>query len=288
MIHLKGATPADIDKQYNARLSMPHADGTFLQWTQQSASTRSRFACVLDLPYGDSPLERLDYFPTRLGLNEAPKPLLIFIHGGYWRSRDKSEFSFMVQPYIRAGINVALINYGLAPFVSLKTICLQVANAIAWLAHRHESLSFAPDQITVSGHSAGGHLAAMAASINWNEFALGQNKVVKHFASLSGLFDLAPIATAPFLKADLQLASADVDAISPALFPAPTHCTGLVAVGELESQAFHEQSALLAQRWPSVVAPVMIAKGCDHLTICSAIADEKSPLTRALIELIKS
>jgi arylformamidase len=288
MIHLNGATPADIDKQYNARLSMPHADSTFVHWTEQSASTRSRFACVLDLPYGSSRLERLDYFPTQLSLNAAPKPLLIFIHGGYWRSRDKSEFSFMVQPYVRAGINVALLNYDLVPSVSLKTICLQVANAIAWLVRRHDSLIFAPDQITVAGHSAGGHLAAMAASIHWDDFALGHTKVVKHFASLSGLFDLAPLAKAPFIKADLQLSDADVDAISPALFPAPADCTGLVAVGELESQAFHEQSALLVQRWPKVVGPVFTAKGCDHLTICSAMGDEKSPLTRALIELIHS
>jgi arylformamidase len=288
MMHLQGAKPADLDKLYNARLSIPNAQDTFDQWGLMSAGTRARFACLLDLPFGDTPLQRLDYFPAQRLANEAAKPLLIFIHGGYWRSRDKNEFSFLVQPYVRAGINVALLNYELIPSTNLLQLCLQVVNGITWLAKRHENLSFDVEQITVAGHSAGGHLAAMAACADWAMLTQGRHvQLVKKFVALSGLFDLAPLMRAPFLRSDLNLTAAQVDATSPALFKAPRNTRGLLAVGQLESAAFYEQSELLAQRWKSVVAPVLVAPDCDHLRICSSMADEKSPLSRALVQLIQ-
>jgi arylformamidase len=294
MMHLKGATPAVLDSLYNARLALPNAPAQFQDWSDQSAHCRSRLACILDLPYGDSALQRLDYFPAAARLTGNAAPLLIFIHGGYWRSRDKSEFSFVAQPYLKAGINVAVVNYDLLPTTSIQTICLQLVSAVLWLAARHERLGFEVNQMTVAGHSAGGHLAAMIASTDWAVASGGVGpathlpNLIAHFAALSGLFDLAPLTRAPFLRDDLKLAAQQALSVSPAWFPAPNGCSGLVAVGELESAAFHEQAALLEQNWSTAVRQNLVVGGANHLTICSAMAEEKSPLTRALIDLILS
>ncbi len=292
MMHLKNAklTPlatSDLDKQYNARLGLSHADATFAKWSADSAATRGRTACLLDLAYGISALQRLDFFPAALSGNELPKPLLVFIHGGYWRSRDKTEFSFIAPSFVRAGINVSIVNYDLIPNISLRELTLQITQAISWLAKRSELLCFDPKQICVAGHSAGGHLAAMMACADWHQITGGEfTGLVKSFASLSGLFDLAPLSKAPFISKDLKLAGAEIDALSPAFFSPPKDCVGLVAVGELESTAFHEQSALLQTQWPATVKQHLVVKQSDHITICATLADEKSPLAQALMQQI--
>ena len=102
-------------KQYNARASIPDHPMIFTRWQKESALVRRTQAGLLDLPYGTAEKERLDFYPAY----ETGAPLLVFIHGGWWRSLDKSDFTFIVPAYRRAGFNIALTNYTLAPDASI-------------------------------------------------------------------------------------------------------------------------------------------------------------------------
>jgi arylformamidase len=110
------------EREYNARAAIPEHPQIFARWAEQSAAVRRLRACVIDLNYGEGAGERLDLFPAR----RDGAPLLVFIHGGYWRSLDKSDFAWIAPAFGNHGVSVALLNYGLAPATALEEIVRQV------------------------------------------------------------------------------------------------------------------------------------------------------------------
>jgi len=139
---------AFFEREYNARATIPEHPQIFAHWAEQAAITRRLRACLIDLPFGETAAERLDYFPTR----QEAAPLLVFIHGGYWRSLDKSDFSWLAPPFVQHGVALALLNYGLAPATPMEEIVRQQIRALAWLYRNGDRLGFDPERIVVAGH----------------------------------------------------------------------------------------------------------------------------------------
>jgi arylformamidase len=271
------------DREYNARAAIPEHPRILASWTERSAATRRQRAGLLDLPYGESAAERLDVFPTpRNG-----SPLLVYIHGGYWRALDKSDFSWVAPPFVDHGVAVAVVNYGLAPGTSIEEIVRQVLRAVAWLYRKGDDLGFDPQRIYVSGHSAGGHLTAMMLAALWKRFAddLPEN-LVKGALAVSGVFDLEPLVHAPFVNVDLQLDLERASALSPARMVPATKAPLYTAVGGEESAEFKRQSALIAKRWRENVVRAVPMAGFNHLTVAEQLANPESPLFDAALELI--
>ena len=109
--------PAFCEQEYNARAAVPDHVRHIRHWMEESQKVRIAEPCYLDVAYGAEAKQNLDFFPARRGGGAAP--LMVFIHGGYWRSLDKSDFSFVAPAFTRAGIAVAVINYRLLPGVPL-------------------------------------------------------------------------------------------------------------------------------------------------------------------------
>jgi arylformamidase len=271
-------------QQYNARASIPDHPRIFTRYKLESAHVRRTHAGLLDIAYGESAGERLDFFPA----NRGGAPLLVYIHGGYWRSLDKSDFSFIVPGYRNAGFNVALTNYTLAPTASIAEITLQQLRALAWLYRNAEQYDFDPRRIVVAGHSAGAHLAAMMLAAQWSDFAsdLPAN-LVKAGILISGLYDLAPLLQADFVNADLQLTPADIALISPAFMPQAHAAPFITAVGGLESEEFKRQTALIGDAWKTSHAGAFALPDENHLTICEAFATPGNPLFEASVKLVR-
>jgi acetyl esterase/lipase len=154
------------EREYNARAMIPDHPRIFADWAERGAATRRQRAGLLDLPYGEAAAERLDLFPTR----RESAPLLVYIHGGYWRSLDKSDFSWVAPPFVDHGIAVAVVNYGLAPGTPIEEMVRQMLRALAWLYRKADDLGFDPQRMHVAGHSAGGHLAAMMLAALWPRY----------------------------------------------------------------------------------------------------------------------
>jgi arylformamidase len=272
------------EREYNARAAIPDHPQIFARWAEQAAATRRLRACLVDLPYGESSAERLDLFPTR----SDNAPLFVFIHGGYWRSLDKSDFSWIAPPLVNHGIAVALLNYGLAPKTALEDIVRQTLRALAWLYRNADQYGFDPERIYVSGHSAGGHLTAMMMAALWDVYApdLPRN-LVKGGLAISGLYDLEPLVYAPFINGDLKLDVRRARRLSPAYLPPATRAPLYTAVGALESSEFRRQNALIGKRWPQNFVRDVPMPGCNHLTVCDELANPASPLFDAAIELVR-
>jgi arylformamidase len=119
--------------------------------------------------------------------------LVAFIHGGYWQALDKSDFSYLAPTFVDAGIAFASLNYDLAPQVSVEEIVRQVRAAIVWLSGHAGDYGADPERIYVAGHSAGGHLTAMALATAWTDWPDAPSRPVKGGCSVSGVYELEPL-----------------------------------------------------------------------------------------------
>lgn len=285
VFHNDADKTAYFSKQYNARAGIPDHPQIFERWQRDSALVRRTHAGVLDIPVGDAAKERLDFYPA----HRAGAPLLVFIHGGWWRSLDKSDFTFLVPAYRRAGFNIALTNYTLAPEAPLEEIVRQQLRALAWLYKNAERLEFDRERIVVAGHSAGGHLTAMMMAAQWPAWdASLPTNLVRGGVLMSGLFDLDPVIHTDFVNGDLKL---DLDRslkLSPARMPQSHPAPFLTAVGALESEEFKRQTALIASHWKDAHRGDVPLEGYNHLTICDALGDPSHALFQSTCELLES
>ncbi len=285
IISTKLGSAAYYTEQLNARAAVPDHPEIIRRWQAESAQARGSEAGLLDLAFGSAPMERLDFFPAE----QPGAPLLVFIHGGYWRSLDKSDFTFIVPAYRRAGFSVALTNYTLAPQASVEEITRQQLRALAWLYRRSARLDFDRDRMVIAGHSAGGHLAAMMMAAHWNVFGTDlPSDLIKGGILMSGLYDLEPVRHAEFINTDLKLDKSSALRLSPAWMPQPNSAPFITAVGDLESDEFKRQTALIASQWRHGFEREVPLQQENHFTICDCFGDESHPLFKASCELISS
>lgn len=277
------ALTAYHDRQYNARAMIADHEQIFERGRKRSEEARAQLPCRLDIAYGASPAEKLDIFPAQ-GKSEA---LLVFIHGGYWRSRDKSDFSYLAPAFTRRGVTLALPNYGLCPKVGIEDIVKQNLLAIAWLWHYGARHGVNPGRLYVAGHSAGGHLTAMMLAARWNSYMpeLPYN-LVKGGLAISGIYELEPLVHAPFVNADLKLDQALARRLSPVNIPPATTAPLYTAVGGEESDEFKRQNALIARTWRYAFAGDIPMPGCNHLTVLERLADPNSALFKGAMDMM--
>jgi len=267
--------PAFLSREYNNRELFPDHPRHFARWSESSARTRSSMTCYLDRAYGASPGETLDIFPARKGDGSA----LMFIHGGYWRSLDKRDFSFLAPAWVDAGVSLVVVNYDLCPGVSVERIVQQVLAASVWLYRHAEQYGMDEERLYVSGHSAGGHLAAMMLAALWPVIDRSLPKdLYKGAIAVSGVYDLRPLVQVDWLKGDLRLDDESALRLSPAFLPPATRAPLALAVGGLESSEFKRQNALLAQRWKPVLAANIAMPGTDHFTVVDGLANPANAL----------
>jgi arylformamidase len=277
--------PAFFEREYNARAAIPEHPHIFARWAEQAAITRRLRDCLVDLPYGETPAERLDYFPAR---GDAA-PLIVFIHGGYWRSLDKSDFSWLAPPFVQHGVAVALPNYGLAPATTIEDMVRQQLRALAWLYRNGDRLGFDPERIIVAGHSAGAHLTAMAMAALWPIYAPDLPRgLVKAGLAVSGIYDLAPLVQTPFVNVDLKLNGSRARHLSPVHLPPSSSASLITAVGALESSEFRRQTALIGRAWKEVLVRNVTMPGANHLSVVDELANPASPLFDAALELVRN
>lgn len=273
---------AQLDADYTARNSCSVED---FERTIAAYLTRSQAA--LDLPNTRTNLVfdaaaglGLDLFGTK---PHELRPLVVFIHGGYWRGLSKQHSAFLAPMLAAQGIACAVPDYRLAPSVRMTDIVADTRNAFAYLWHEAEALGIDRQRIVVTGSSAGGHLAATLLQDGW-QATLGLPELpIAAAMPVSGLFDLASIA-ASHVQDWMQFSTAEIEAFSP-LRHLPGIGTRLTVVAaEHEAAGFHRQSEAYAK---AVGAPCMIGAKRHHFDVIFDLADADHPLGKELLRLAR-
>jgi arylformamidase len=268
------------EQQYTGRTLVPDHALILERWRNTSALFRSTANADLNVRYGNSERHYFDFFRA-----ENARGTLVFIHGGYWRSLDKSDFSFVAAPFIEAGLSVALLNYRLCPAVSVREIIGDCQDAIAWLIANAARHAIPVQRIALSGHSAGGHLTAMLFATDWAQRGIDSRCFVGGVA-LSGLFDLIPLMQTSF-NDDLQLVSAQqANTVSPLCLSPYISAPFYLAVGAAESDAFKWQTQQLKNAWTDICSQAIVADA-NHFTIVDHFAASGSSSFRFIEQLFK-
>ena len=271
------------DRMYDNRARVPEHPAYLQRWASDSAQVRRTADAVLDRRYGTHPSMTLDVFRS-----PVPRaPVVVFVHGGYWRSLDKSDHSFIAPALTRAGLCVVVPNYALCPAVTIPQIALQMVQALAWTWRHVGEFGGDPGRITMVGHSAGGHLVSLLLNCDWPAWASDlPARLACRALSISGLFDLEPMRRAPSFQASLRLTPHQVRRASPLRMPAPRGATLYGVVGAAETDEFLRQNRAIRQAWGERAVPVCEAMaGLNHFSILDALVAPEHRLHRLLLRL---
>ena len=280
----RNMTQEQLDAQYNIRAMVPDHLEIFKSWAERSGIAREvlKEHAKLDLPYGPGAAQRLDLFlAARQGA-----PLLIFIHGGYWRAQDKSDFSYVAKPFVDAGISTAIVNYRLAPRVTIDDIVEDIRQSIVYLAKSATEHGYDGNRIFVSGTSAGGHLTASSLATPWTDYSLPAD-IIKGGCALNGLYDLEPIRLC-YLNREIGISSETVARQSVIHFIPEQASPLILSTGGDESEEFHRHQREFAAAWRKAGLSCTVIDQPDghHFDIVERFIDLNGPLGRAVLDLV--
>lgn len=288
----KRTDPARLDEQYDNRARVPEHAQFFARWAEASAQVRAAVPCALDVRYAEGEGATLDVFHAGTLVDTAAAaggaPVLVFIHGGWWRSLDKSDFSFFAPAFTAAGAMLVVPNYALCPKASIEHQAIQMTQVVAWVHEHAAAHGGDASRLAVVGHSAGGHLAAMLLTCRWKEVAPGlPPQPLAGALAISGLYDLEPLRHVGRLQGDLRLTPASVARLSPAFFPRPKAGKLYAAVGLDESDEFLRQNRLIRDVWGPTAVPVCeTLPGRHHFNVLESLADPAGRLHDLALRLV--
>ncbi len=257
----------DIDRAYANGDFIAGAEHYPPRWQAKATAFRenlgSRSEC--NIPYGPAPRQSFDLFHPET----TPKGLLVFIHGGYWKAFDKDLWSHLAAGALARGWACVMPGYTLAPKARIAEMTHEIAHAIDAASAR------VPGPLVVTGHSAGGHLAARMACTNAPVKARIQRCV-----PISPLSDLTPLI-ATKMNDILRLDTAEAEAESPANLPQNKHIQTHIWVGGTERPAFLWQARTLSENWN---CDWTVAPGKHHFDVIDDLENPASGLMSTLLD----
>jgi arylformamidase len=270
----------NYEAEYNNRQLVPEHPSIFARWETASKAARGAVKVDLDLAYGPKERQRYDLFHA----HDAQAPLVVFIHGGYWRSLDRKDFSLIAPTLVAKGLSVAIPSYSLCPSVGVIDIIDEMRTFMAalWARTKRRPL--------VAGHSAGGHLASAMLATEWPREANVPVDLVRAAYAISGVFDLPPLISTS-INETLKLDEGKARAASPLYWPPPPRDRTLVAaVGGLESAEFLRQSLDIADHWSraGVKAECVVVPGTNHFTVVDELTKPDSAMVARFASLARA
>ena len=277
------APSEELERHFNPRLAVTGAADLIAGYTSEAEAARRELAGEYDLRYGERPKQTYDLHRAESAALGTPSPVLIFIHGGYWRALDKDDHSWFAPAFVKAGISVVNLNYDLCPSVSLDVIVEEMREAIRHLHGNLRNLGGDPDRLFLAGHSAGAHLAAMLLSHDWLADGLPAD-VIRGVTCISGIFEPEVVMHTTInedVRLDLEMARRNDCLARPPLGPTPM----IVVAGGAETPGWIQQSRDYVEvcRTAGVATELMLVEGANHFTVVMEATRPETQLFLAIL-----
>jgi arylformamidase len=276
----------ELDNAYDQSKYAANLQQIVKRYAAASDITRERLGAPKRLAYGSAPIEGLDLYATK----RPNAPIHLFIHGGAWRAGMAKDYAFPAEMFVNAGAHYLAVDFNnvLETGGSLLPMAEQVRRAVAHVYRHAKAFGGDPDRLYISGHSSGGHLAAVALTTDWTkDFGLPAD-AVKGGLLISGLYDLKPVrlsARSSYVKFTDEME----EALSPQRHLAKIDAPVIVAYGSLETPEFQRQSRDFAAALKAAGKPVQLirAEGYNHFEILETFGNPYGLLGHAVLEQMK-
>ncbi len=224
----------DMDLAYANSAFIAGGDTYLAKWEGRAAAFRTGLGAraELGLAYGPGARQQFDLFHP---VGDA-RGLMVFIHGGYWMATDRSLWSHLAAGAVERGWACAMPSYTLAPEARISAMTAEIVLAV------QAAVARVPGPLVVTGHSAGGHLAARMGCLGVVAGAIAR------VVPVSPLAELSPLAKTA-MNAVLQLDEAEITSESPARLAVREDVQAHVWVGGQERPAFLWQARMLSEAW---------------------------------------
>ncbi len=245
-----------------------------------SIEARDKHRAALDIAYGPSSLERLDIFRAR----STGSHVHVFIHGGYWHALDKRDFSYVANGLVPHDITTVALNYPLLPAVRMGEQIAACRRALRWVYDNIEKYGGDSERMTISGHSAGAHLAAVLLMDTDRSDAPVELPKLRQACLISGIYDLEPIRLS-FVNDALHLSAEDVASHSPVAMSRHSDCSLAIIVGSDEGREYLQQSSDMALAWTQsgLIPAFSVLENENHFTLRAQLGDPNSEVVRSIV-----
>lgn len=276
-----GLTPQEHEFQYNPQAAFPDFKDAQAGRASVNAAALEKLTREADIGFGDHPLRRLDVYAA--AGDAGPKPVHVFVHGGYWRAQDKENFAFVAEPLVAAGIVTVVINYELCPDSTLDGVAESAIAAVGWVRGNIDRFGGDPSRITLSGHSAGAHLAAEVLAHEWDDPSF-----ITGMVAISGIFDPRPVMGTT-VNAEVRLTEEIARRRDVERRPVRAACPVSVFVGGLEPWQWIDQSYRYGHHLhrSGLNPEVHVLPRWGHFDILSEYMEAGSPILNAVMRHAK-
>jgi len=272
-------TQAELDRAYTQSEWAPNSREVLARQSARSAQVRAEFKYAT-YQYGPGADETLDAFsPVGSG-----RPIHVHVHGGGWRSLSKDDVSFPAPMFTRAGAVYIALNFSTIPRVRLPEMVAQTQRAIAWIHTHADVLGGSPDRIHLSGHSSGGHLAALLMTTDWQALFGLPSDVLKSGLLMSGSYDMGPVMLS-VRRTYVSISKDEQDILSPIRHIEQLRSPIVVAIGDRESPEFKRQAECFVDRAMQAArrAQLLRVDDANHFEVMDVFADPKSGLAQTAL-----
>ena len=280
----KNLSKKELENNYNPRKAVADFSKYILEYKSLGQKSREELPGILDVSYGDTPLQKLDIFRKKT-LDNAN--VHIFIHGGYWRALDKSDHSQLAIPFVNKDLLYFSINHELCPSVTLSEIVEQIISAIIWVYKNCKKYGGNPNKITISGHSAGAHLCSMAINTEWSKFNI-PNDIIKGAVLISGIYEPEIVLN---LSVNEEINLSKKEALKNTPLPLTINTPYiLTCVGSNETKGWIDQTKIYTKKIINNGGNVdfSILKNENHFSLMISLADSKNKFVKKMIYMAKN
>ena len=276
----------ELDDAYSQFIYAPNIGQVIDRWGTNSALVRSRLGEPLRFAYGTEPGESLDVYMT----TQPNAPVHIFIHGGAWQQGTAESYGFPAELFVNAGVHYVVPDFSWIQDVgdSLYPLADQLRRAVAWIYRNAEKFGGNADQLYLSGHSSGGHLAGVMLTTDWEQEAGLPPEIIKGGLCCSGMFDLKPVRLSSRGEY-IRFTDEMEDAFSPIRHLDNLHAPLIVAYGSYETPEFKRQSRDFAKAVSDTGKPVqlIVAENYNHFEVIETLANPHGILGRAVLQQMR-